>query len=149
MAVVASGKFKGTGRHWGRGRTLTAAGLPHSHSRMSEPTPTERPADLIAVFAAVERAMGGGRLNPETLRRVPSDRDAVIPGHSVHFRHRPKNVAERYVIELSGDRWTCARWSFRSGQLAALARENWRKEGLVSKDRKGGRLARQAAFFSI
>src|ERR1700722_1474433 len=93
---------------------------------MSGEAPLEWPADLNAVFAAIGQAMGGGRLNPEVLKRVPTGRGVVVPGHQVRLIHGPKGTAARYVIEVDGDRWDCARWFFRSGQLEELARATCR-----------------------
>jgi hypothetical protein len=89
----------------------------------------EWPTDLHIIFAAIGHAMADGRLNPEVLKRVPGGRDALIPGHAVHLRHLPKGVAARFVIELAGDRWEGAVWSFRSGHLEDLAKAALRSRG--------------------
>ena len=85
------------------------------------------PPDLKAVFAAVGRAMAGGRLYPHTLKTLPTSRDGVLPGHRVEIVHRSKTQLGRstglYVITITGDRWRGSQWSLRSGALEGLSRE--------------------------
>lgn len=86
---------------------------------------THWPEDVVRVFAAIERLVGSGHLSPETLQKVSSERGAILEGHSVRIHHEPRAQGQtgRYTIEIYGDRWIDGgRWTFRSGELAALAK---------------------------
>jgi len=83
------------------------------------------PEDVVQVFAAIERLVGGGHLSPEALRKISSERGAVLEGHSVQIHHEPRAQGRtgRYTIEIYGDRWIDGgKWTFRSGELVALAK---------------------------
>lgn len=94
-----------------------------------ETTQASWPADLDAVFKALGKAMGEGRLRPEVLGLLPSGPGAIITGHTVLITHRSgRDLGQkrgRYQIDLTGDRWIDGgRWLFWSGDLEKLARHS-------------------------
>ena len=85
------------------------------------------PADLKLVFAAIGRAMAGGRLHPQTLKAVSASKGEVLPGHLVEIVHKAKaelgQPSGLYVITITGDRWQGSQWALRPGTLERLSRE--------------------------
>ena len=86
---------------------------------------TRWPADVVHVFAAIERLVGSGHLSPEALQNISFERGAILEGHCVQIHHEPRAQGRkgRYTIEIYGDRWIDGgSWTFRSGELVALAK---------------------------
>ncbi|MBV8683621.1 MAG: hypothetical protein JO111_12160 [Caulobacteraceae bacterium] len=83
--------------------------------------------DLQIVFAAIGRAMAGGRLHPQTLKNLPVAFGEVLPNHLVKITHKTKaelsQSAGLYVITITGDRWRDSQGGIRSGELERLSRE--------------------------
>jgi hypothetical protein len=81
--------------------------------------------DLQRVFATVGKAMGEGRLAPETLARIPGAHGSVLVDHDVTVTHvSGKDTGHRrghYVVVVKGPRID-GRWTFRSGELERLSR---------------------------
>lgn len=103
---------------------LTPKGWCHFIGTM-EHVLTHWPEDLVQVFAAIELLVARGHLSPEALQKISSERGAVLEGHSVRIHHEPRAQGQpgRYTIEIYGDRWIDGgRWTFRSGELVALAK---------------------------
>lgn len=85
------------------------------------------PPDMIAVFAALGKAMGEQQLRPEILANLPQGKGAIVAGHVVEVTHQSgADVGDkrgRYTVEMRGGRWLDGgRWTFVSGRLEKLAR---------------------------
>ncbi|GEM_PF-4703051 len=96
-----------------------------------EADPRGWPDDMIAVFAALGRAMGEQQLRPEILARLPQGQGAIVEDHLVEITHASRrDLGEkqgRYAIEIRGGRWLDGgRWTFVSGELERLVRLNGR-----------------------
>jgi hypothetical protein len=92
-----------------------------------EQDPRGWPDDMIAVFAALGRAIGEQQLRPESIARLPQGSGAIVEGHVVKITHRAgRELGEkrgRYTIEIRGARWLDGgEWTFLSGHLEGLAR---------------------------
>src|SRR5579871_6533918 len=84
------------------------------------------PPHVQALFAAVGRAMGRGRLHPDTLEALPNGFGAILPGHQVEIVHvaarefgRRRKGQYRIIVRgpvLGGG------WHFSSGKLERLSR---------------------------
>lgn len=87
--------------------------------------PAYWPEHLQAVFRQVGKAMGGKRLDPDVLQRLPSNFGGILRGHSVRVEHRSgeagKPKGNHYAISIDGPRFDGS-WTFRSGELERLAR---------------------------
>ncbi len=83
------------------------------------------PAHVQTVFTAIGQAMGEKRLNPQTLRSVPSAVGGILPGHQVTIRHvSGKELGRRkghYLLIIDGPIFAGS-WRFFSGNLETLSR---------------------------
>ena len=83
------------------------------------------PTHLHPVFAAVGKAMNGGRLYPEMLASVPQEFGGILPDHLVSIRHvSAKEIGGRkghYILTINGPRFAGG-WRFASGDLERLSR---------------------------
>jgi hypothetical protein len=86
--------------------------------------PDHWPDYLRLVFVAIGKAMGGKRLHPGVLHRVPAGRGAILADQQVTIEHLSSAAAgaagNRYEITIKGPR-ILGGWSFRSGELEELA----------------------------
>jgi hypothetical protein len=84
------------------------------------------PSNVQALFAAVGRAIGEGRLHPTTLEALPKGFGSILPGHQMKISHIPaKELGRRrkgqYRILVSGPAFGGG-WHFSSGKLERLSR---------------------------
>src|SRR5579875_3818618 len=85
---------------------------------------------IYPILQAIGRAIGTGRLSPQTLLQIPQGRD-VWPEHVVTLHHQAgRELGQRkgkYFIEIEGPIHS-GRWSFFSGDLEALARSTSKED---------------------
>ena len=97
---------------------------PHVHHMTRDTNPDHWPEHLRPVFAAIGKAMGGKRLHPDVLHRVPVGMGQILADHQVTIEHLSGAAAgvagNRYEININGPR-ILGGWSFRSGELEELA----------------------------
>ena len=83
------------------------------------------PPHVRAILAAIGRAMGDGRLYPETLKSIPSGFGSILSDHQVIIEHvSGKELDSRkgqYRITVEGPAFA-GQWGFRSGHLEKLSR---------------------------
>ena len=87
--------------------------------------PSFWPDYLREVFREVHKAMGGERLHPDVLQRIPTKPYSVLADHTVRVEHRSGGLGRpkgnHYVITIDGPRFA-GLWKFWSGELEQLAR---------------------------
>jgi hypothetical protein len=84
------------------------------------------PPHAQALFAAVGRATGEGRLHPHTLEALPKEFGSILPGHQVEVSHISaqelgRRRKGRYRIIVHGPAFGGG-WAFASGKLERLSR---------------------------